>query len=108
MSHHRENITWQSETGTWSIGFFDYVFTTNPSDEDHDPEWDVEYVDAFNWVSTGHHTADDALDAYLKQHANPGGTTLVRWSPENTESIAQYETLAADYAASPRTAFSWL
>ncbi len=32
----------------------------------------------------------------------------MRWSPESAESIAHYETLAADYAARPRAAFSWL
>ncbi|MGI5526794.1 hypothetical protein ACQEVX_05005 [Streptomyces syringium] len=108
MSHHRENVTWQSKTGTWSIGFFDYVLTTEPDDEDHDPEWDVEYVDAFHWASTGHPTPDDALRAYTQRNANPGGTTLVRWSPMNTADITHYEKLAAEYAASPRSTFSYL
>ncbi|MEU1307883.1 hypothetical protein ABZ419_03150 [Streptomyces cinnamoneus] len=98
MSLNRENVTWQSQDGTWNNGFYDWV-ATNADDEDHDPEWDVEYLDAFNWVTAGHPAERAALNAALKEHPNPGSTVIVSWSPERAEEIAHYEQLAADYAA---------
>lgn len=92
MSLHRENATWQAPDGTWSIGLYDYVETGD------DPEWDVEYLDDFRWVSTGHPTSEAAMDAYLQDHANPGGTTLY-FGSEDAASIAEFEKLAAAYKA---------
>ncbi|WP_435058494.1 hypothetical protein [Streptomyces sp. bgisy060] len=99
MSLNRENVTWQAPDGTWSIGFWAHDETGDPDDEDFDPEWDVEYLDYFGWVSTGHPTWEAAMDAYEKDHPNPGGTTIYRGGSEDAESIAEFERLAAEYTA---------
>jgi hypothetical protein len=72
MSKNRENVVWQSEDGTWGRGFYSFYSTGDPSDEDYDDEWDVEYdQDSFNWVSVGHATEEEAERAW--NGANPGG-----------------------------------
>ncbi|WP_316521087.1 hypothetical protein [Kitasatospora brasiliensis] len=104
MSLHRENVTWQREDGTWSIGF--YKFTEpweyggdDPDDYDH--EWDVEYDHgAFWYLSTGHPTWEAAGDEYTKTEPNPGGTTIMRWEcPEHREEIARLDAIAAEHPA---------
>lgn len=92
MSWHRENVVWPSPDGTWNRGFYASYPTGNVDDEDYDPEWDVEYHDWFDWVSTGHATRDGALRSW--RGANPGGsTTYPDANPEDPESRAQLEHL---------------
>ena len=77
MSVNRENVTWQSQNGTWNIGFYTVIEPSFDSrGEDYDREWDVDYdFDTFWWASTGHHSAA-AADASWRG-ANPGtGTTV--------------------------------
>ncbi|CAM5309219.1 hypothetical protein [Streptomyces abikoensis] len=99
MSLNREHVYWQSENGTWSMGFWAYDYTKDASDEDFDHEWDVEYFDFFGWVSTGHSSVDAADEAYMKQGPNHGGGEIVAWTPDSAEEIRGYEKLAADCAA---------
>ncbi|MEU8919546.1 hypothetical protein AB0D10_01245 [Kitasatospora sp. NPDC048545] len=97
MSLHRENVTWQSENGTWSIGFFAFEY---PNREDYDHEWDVIYDNTrFWWLSSGHADPDAAMDAYCAQECNPGATTWIHWSKENSEEIARYGEMAAAFKA---------
>ncbi|MFE2346162.1 hypothetical protein [Kitasatospora cineracea] len=94
MSLHRENVTWQSPEGTWSIGFFAF------EEEDDDYEWGVYYDHGhFWWASTGHPNPDAAMDAYMRENANPGCTVIVAWSEKEAENIARYERMAADRKA---------
>jgi hypothetical protein len=93
MSCNRENVTWQSEDGTWSRGFFDF-YDVGSDDENWDYEWGVEYShDEFCWVTTGHPTREDAEDVW--QGANPGGRSGVPYSAENAEQCARYDKMAA-------------
>lgn len=88
MSFNRENVTWQSEDGTWSMGFYRVAWV----DDEGDEEWDVEYDHSrFESVSSGHATPDAAYDAW--QGANPGGTTIYKWSDENREAIERFDRM---------------
>lgn len=94
MSFHRENVTWPSPDGRWNIGFYDF-YETGGDDEDHDPEWDVEYDHSrFNWCSTGHATREEANDAW--RGSNPGGGEVYETASEQT---AKLDQMAADWAA---------
>lgn len=88
MSFNRENVTWQSRDGTWSIGFWQCFYTGG---EDGDPEWDVEYGDTFEWVVTGHASPQAAYDAW--DGANPGGTMRVPYAG-NEAQCDGYDKLA--------------
>lgn len=84
MSCNRENVTWKTRDGTWSIGFFDF----HQVGDDH--EWDVEYdSDRFHWVSTGHATYEEARDAW--DGANPGGGHLYHTPSDTTD---RYDRMA--------------
>lgn len=99
MSCNRDNVTWQTEDGRWSIGFWNF-YNVNEDDPDWDYEWDVEYTwDGFWWCSTGHASEEDAYEAYCRQHANPGGTDVTPWSEENRAEIEQLNALAAKFKA---------
>lgn len=93
MSCNRENVTWKT-AGTWSIGFFDFYETGDTSDPDWDSEWDVEYLDRFMFVSTGHPTPEAAYEAW--DGANPGGTTIYDTPSPETE---RYDRMAAEWLA---------
>ncbi|MEV7891591.1 hypothetical protein ACWD3I_25040 [Streptomyces sp. NPDC002817] len=101
LSCNRENVIWESADGTWNIGFWRFDYAHHDDDEEFDPEWSVEYFDdAFWFCSTGHPTWEAALDDYLDEEPNPGGTTIVRQSdPGNAKDIANYERLAAEFRA---------
>lgn len=78
MSFNRENVIWESENGTWNRGFYT-VHDRWSDDDDFDPEWDVDYdFSSFEWVSTGHPTADAAHASW--DGANPGGYSLMTQS----------------------------
>lgn len=91
MSQNRENVTWQSSNGKWNIAFYDFYYV-NQDDEDFDPEWDVEYTEDFNWVSTGHATKEAADRAWTG--ANPGGGTQVEYSAANAKTCDAYDAKA--------------
>jgi hypothetical protein len=77
VSVNRENVTWQSEDGTWRNGHWTFYYTDQDS-EDFDPEWDVEYGTEFHWVSR---PAPDHEAAFASwDGANPGGTTVLDWA----------------------------
>lgn len=94
MSVNRENVTWQTEDGRWSIGFWDFDYVGG---DDGDYEWDVEYLDHFNFASTGHATEEAAYAAYTRENANPGGTVVYPWSEANRDRIEGFNKLAADW-----------
>lgn len=91
MSFHHENVTWQSEDGTWNQGF--YTRISVGYSEDYDSEWDDTYDNSFQFVSSGHATADDAWRSW--GGPNPGSGYEVRYSPGTAEEIKHYEDLAA-------------
>ncbi len=107
MSFHRENVTWQSEDGTWSLGFFE-VYSYDSGDDDYDPEWDVDYdYDSFQWVSTGHPTREAAGAAW--DGSNPGGTTVCPWDRIEGDN-EKYDDMAAKLWAESgpqRERYSW-
>lgn len=94
MSRDRMNIVWQSEDGSWNIGFY-ANYPINSDSDDYDDEWDVEYdFDEFEWASTGHRDAESARRSW--RGVNPGGsqeTTFAR----NPEAVVQYDRMAKFY-----------
>ncbi|MFJ6136454.1 hypothetical protein [Kitasatospora sp. NPDC092286] len=100
MSLHRENVAWQCQDGTWSIGFYVFEPDGDEGAEDFDREWGVHYnSNAFWFLSVGHPDPDAALDAYLKEEPNPGGGLILRWELENHREIARLDAIAAAYPA---------
>lgn len=103
MSKNRENVTWESADGTWSIGFFSYTFLGSYSDPNFDDEWNVEYdFSRFNWVSTGHRTEQEATDAW--DGANPGGSSICEYCRDGSftnEWNDHYDALAKALKATP-------
>jgi hypothetical protein len=97
MSKNRENVIWQSEDGTWNRGFYDFYYI-NEDDDDFDDEWDVEYTDDFGWVSLGHATEEAAYESW--DGCNPGGYTVMAFTPENAKWIAECERKAAEHISS--------
>lgn len=94
MSLHRENVIWQSADGTWSRGFYTTYPTGDPSSEDYDREWDVDYnYDEFWWASTGHPNVEAAERSW--RGANPGGHEQVPYTPENIALVEECDDLAA-------------
>lgn len=80
MSFNRENVTFQTSDGKWSIGFWNFYETSSYMDEDFDAEWNVEYTyDGFWFASAGHATPEKAYEAYCRNHANPAGTETVQY-----------------------------
>jgi hypothetical protein len=90
MSFNRENVTWQSEDGTWNLGFLEVVWVGE------DPEWDVEYGDGFDWVSTGHSSQEAAYAAW--DGANPGGGWVVAYTPETAAECGRNDVRASECA----------
>lgn len=86
MSLNRENIIWQSKDGTWNRGFYAFEPTGDTSSPDWDEEWDVDYTDEFNWVSTGHATKEAAWNSW--HGANPGGHSLLEYSRNTAKECA--------------------
>jgi hypothetical protein len=93
VSYNRENTVWQSRDGSWNVGFYDYVSTGSYDDEDFDPEWDVEYLDNFSWVSADHPTQESASNAW--DGANPGGSSIIPYSEETSRIIISLDDKAA-------------
>lgn len=92
MSVNRENVTWQSEDGTWSRGFFEH-YDVETEKDDWDFEWDVEYDhSAFIWASGGHPTAEAANASW--EGASPGYSLTVPWEGHEAE-CASYDAMAA-------------
>lgn len=114
MSCNRENVTWQSKNGTWNRGFWSY-YSVNEDDPNWDYEWDVEYEDYFNWVSTGHATQEGAYQSW--DGANPGGSHIYRYEdfPEECDKFDelarrwQKETdrIEAEYGYNPFRRLGW-
>lgn len=96
MSFNRENIAWQSKDGKWSLGFYE-CWPINDDDDDHDPEWDVEYGDQFEWVSTGHATEEAAQNSW--NGANPGGGSVMEWSDSSAKACEQLDIKAQSFLA---------
>jgi len=92
MSFHRENVIWQSNDGKWNRAFYAFYEVGDRHSEDHDPEWDVEYLEDFNWVSTGHATQQRAEDSW--HGANPGGMGVFVYSPNNAAECASLDERA--------------
>ena len=89
MSFYRENVTWQSENGSWSRGFFSNFQVGD------DPEWDVEYdFNRFEWVSTGHPSEYDADSSW--PGPNPGGGETIPFSEATAADCRRYDAMAAE------------
>src|SRR5699024_384716 len=94
MSFKLENVIWQSENGTWNIGFYERMAGGSHFDQDYDPEWDDEFDhNNFQFASCGHPTEEAAYDAW--QGGNPGSHDVVAWTPQHREYIDTLEDLAA-------------
>lgn len=90
MSHHHENVIWQSADGTWSRGFFQRERSFGSHNEDDDPEWDDDYdYDTFEWVSAGHRTASEAAAAW--HGSNPGGHNEYSYRPGDPDSVGRID-----------------
>lgn len=89
MSLNRENIIWQSKDGTWNRAFYKFEPVGDTSDPDWDEEWDVEYSDEFDWVSTGHFTEEGAWRSW--RGANPGGHTTLEYSRRTAKECAELD-----------------
>lgn len=100
MSLNRENVTWQSKDGTWSLGHYDFYETGSYDNDDYDSEWGVEYTNKLWFVSTGHATADQANRAW--RGSNPGGGSQIPYSPETKMEIADLDDEAAQTALAVR------
>lgn len=86
MSFNRENVTFQTSDGKWNIGFWNFNETSSYTDENFDPEWDVEYTqDGFWFASVRHSTPEKAYEAYCRNHPNPAGTNIVHYEGNETE-----------------------
>lgn len=94
MSCNRENVIWQSENGTWNRAFYAY-YDVNTDSDDFDYEWDVEYTDDFNWVVTGLASEDAADNAW--SGANPGGYSVIAFSPDTARTCAQLDAKASAF-----------
>lgn len=99
MSLNRENIIWQSADGTYRRGFYDFTYVGDPSDEDFDHEWDVEYFNYFNWVSKKFSTFNQAHDAWTGP--NPGTYSTITHK-EDPEAVAELDQMAEDFLKSNR------
>jgi hypothetical protein len=94
MSFNRENVSWESKNGKWSIGFFTFYSIGAQDGEEEDHEWDVNYEwDSFWFVSTGHNTEMEAMNAYLRQHGNPGGGQTSQYKGNSAEN-KRYDAMA--------------
>lgn len=94
MSFHRENVIWQSRDKTWNCGFFRVLDRnmSSYSDEDYDPEWDVDYdYSVFEWVSTGHNDKDEAWGAWTGP--NPGSWTVLNYAKDTASECADYDEM---------------
>lgn len=89
MSVNRENVSWERADGTWANGYWAYIHT-NTDSPDFDEEWDVEYLSKFGVAYIGG-TPEEAMEKFLRSHANPGGTTIVENAPNNADEIEAYE-----------------
>lgn len=92
MSFNRENTIWQSPDGTWNRGFYEVFEMGSAFDEDHDPEWDVEYGGDFWWVTIGHPTLESAHKAW--DGANPGGYDELPYDEAAANAIAELDLAA--------------
>lgn len=99
MGVNRENVVWQSEDGTWNRAFWDF-YPVNQDDEDWDYEWDVEYTDEFNWVSTGHTTLEAALASWTG--SNPYGHDEVAYTPETAARCTRLDAKARAFLEQER------
>lgn len=110
MSTNRENIVWQAEDGTWSMGMFECYPTGDMSDPDWDHEWNMEYNhSAFEWVTRKRHeTAKDAQAEW--DGSNPGGHSVMEWREESRAEVEGYEamrTTCIEQMGPPRQSFGW-
>lgn len=99
MSVNRENVTWQNEQGLWRHAFYP-VTLINETDEDFDYEWDVEYdYRALTRVSKTWPTSELAYVNSTQGTANPGGTVIIPFTPENLKRIEELESYREAYEA---------
>lgn len=94
MSFNRENVSWESKNGKWNIGFYSFYSTGAQDGDEEDSEWDVDYSwDSFWFVSTGHNTKMEAMNAYLRQHGNPDGGQTSQYKGNSAEN-KRYDAMA--------------
>lgn len=94
MSYNHENIVWQSEDGTWSIGF--YTRIPGLARVNYDDEWDDDYdYNSFQFVSQGHRTEVSAENSWTGP--NPGSHNVMDYNENNKEEIAHLNKLASFY-----------
>jgi hypothetical protein len=99
MSFNRENVTWQNADGTWNMAF--YVVAWEATEEEGDPEWDVEYDYArFEPYDFARNCAspEEAYEVATKGRANPGGTWVVSYANHYSE-CEQFSQMLRDALA---------
>jgi hypothetical protein len=97
MSVNRENVTWQNEQGLWRNAFYPVSYL-NETSEDFDYEWDVEYdYRSLTRVSETWRTSELAFERNTSGMANPGGTQLIPFTPENLKRITELESYREAY-----------
>jgi hypothetical protein len=84
MSFNRENVTWQSADGTWSMAFYVVAWVDPEGDEEWDVEYDYSQFETWNHVR-GVSDPDAAYKIVTAGMANPGGTTVVPYTGNQQE-----------------------
>lgn len=94
MSFNHENMVWQNEDRTWSIGFYKRISMFHEGD--YDSEWDDEFdYTRFEFTSQGHLTEQSAINSW--KGPNPGSHEMLHYSESNKDEIAQLNMLASFY-----------
>lgn len=95
MGCNRENVVWKSPDGTWNRGFYEFFEVGDPSDDDFDYEWDVEYQYDDFFAYRGGFASEEAA-ANWQPGANPGGHVTV--NSADKKAIADLERIALRFA----------
>lgn len=88
MSKYHEHVTWQTQDGKWSIGFYRSYLTSSTED-------DVDFdLNAFQFASSGHATPEDAERSW--RGPNPGYSYHLPYSDDDP-AINQLNKMCAEY-----------
>jgi len=91
MSFNRENVAWESQDGTWNVGYYTFQETCETDEEGFDVEWDVEYDWTSFWhVTTGQRSADEA---HAKMSGNMGRGEDIHYKG-NSALCKKYDAMA--------------
>lgn len=107
MSFYQSNVTWQSPTGEWNVGFHLVAeWQQDDPDFDWEDEWNVEYdLTCFEATYTAPTEAQVRECASNVNRPNPGTTDYVR--SDDVERVAQLEEMKRECRESGRTSWMW-